>query len=53
METLDRVVKNRTVDFFNRMEAISLFKYILTNKNLVTGQSLKFFVNVNVRHMIR
>jgi len=53
LETLDKMVRDRTIDFKQRMEAISLFKFVLRNKNLENGSELKYFVNVDIRHMIR
>ena len=53
LETLDNVVRNRTIDFKQRMEAISLFKFVLRNKNLENESELKYKVNVDISHMIR
>ena len=53
ISTLDKVVRNRTLPFQDRMEAISLFKYITMNKNYDNNTGLQYYVTENERLIIR
>jgi transcriptional regulator of met regulon len=51
--TLDKAVRNRTIEFKDRMEAISLFKYIVMNTNYSNKSVLQYHVTENERLIIR
>ena len=51
--TLDRVVRNRTLPFENRMEAITLFKYMVMNTNYDNKTPLEYHVTENERLIVR
>jgi hypothetical protein len=53
ISTLDKAVRNRTLDFKDRMEAISLFKWLVMNTNYDNKTPLKFHIGENERLIIR
>jgi len=55
MATLDKVIRNRTLEFEYRMEAITLIKALDSNKNFDTKKYLKYryYRSIDMRFMIR
>jgi hypothetical protein len=53
LNTLDRLVRNRKVPFKNRMEGISLFKYMFDNKNLELNTKLFYKTTEDTKFLIR
>jgi len=53
ISTLDKVVRNRTLPFGNRMQAISLYKYIVMNTNYDNKTPLQYHMTENERFIIR
>lgn len=53
LNTLDKLVRNRKVPFRNRMEGISLFKYMFDNKNLDLNTTLFYRHTEDTNYLIR
>ena len=53
LSTLDKAVRNRTLNFKDRMEAISLFKYAIMNVNYNNKQPLEYYITENERLIVR
>ena len=51
--TLDKAVRNRTLNFIDRMEAISLLKWMVMNLNYQNKSPLQYYITENERLIIR